>query len=405
MHTHTPRLSVLARVLLTLGCTATGLVSTAQAEVQGLDLPVPVAQEPIGRSTGMAPNVLIIVDDSHSMDYSYMPESLTRDNRLKKPTAFHGGTMFATTKQNVNGHFFGGRMWYDSNTNFPVNLIRFDPNKDYLPWPTGEPRPSPNADFPRVQDSARDLLDAPVGLPDSPGETRRTRLWLYDEVVYYKNTKDKKYFGEKYRSDPEGSDGYNGYTVRWWVKRHRSMTDLRDTSDFYNPGTGLHTSGVLPPLYIMRVNEQYIKGKYGGTDDPSDETQYFKITFALDKQYGLWRTEISGVKYDPNNPNDPLNDVDEESWLTRDFGKKESLAGQTKLRFPRQGWQSHPQHLAQGSVQELLELPLLSQQPSGAGARRAAGNHRRAGRRPARGLHHAAPHDEQKEQQAGRLLG
>ena len=324
MHTHTPRLSVLARLLLTLGCTATGLVSTAHAEVQGLDLPVPVAQEPIGRSTGLAPNVLFIVDDSHSMDYSYMPESLTRDDRLRKPTAFHGSKAFAGTTQNVNGHFFGGRMWYDSNTDFPVNLIRFDPNKDYLPWPTGEPRPSPNADFPRVQDSAKDLLDSPRGLPDSPGETRRTRLWLHDEVVYYKNTKDKKYFGEKYRSDPEGNDGYNGYTVRWWVNHHRSMTDLRDTKDFHNPSTGLHTSGVLPPLYIMRVNEQFIKSKYGGTDDPSDETQYFKITFALNKQYGYWKTEISGVKYDPQNPNDPLNDVHEDSWITRNFGKSKA---------------------------------------------------------------------------------
>ena len=330
---HIPALTAIARALLTLGATAAGLISTAHADVQGLDLPVPVAQEPIGRSTGLAPNVLFIVDDSHSMDYSYMPESLTRDNRLKTPTAFHGSKAFAGTTQNVNGHFFGGRMWYDSNTNFPVNLIRFDPNKDYLPWPTGEPRPSPNADFPRVQDSAKDLLDSPRGLPDSPGETRRTRLWLHDEVVYYKNTKDKKYFGEKYRSDPEGNDGYNGYTVRWWVNHHRSMTDLRDTKDFNNPSTGLHTSGVLPPLYIMRANEQFIKSKYGGTDDPSDETQYFKITFALNKQYGLWNTEISGVKYDPNNPNDPLNDVHEDSQITRDFGKSRPWPKNTPFVF------------------------------------------------------------------------
>ena len=323
MHTRsTPRLSVLGRFLLTLGATATGLVSTAQADVQGLDLPVPVAQEPIGRSTGLAPNVLILMDDSHSMDHSHMPDSISKHPKLKG--AFHGGTTFAYNNINPGGHFFAGRMWYDSNTDFPINLIRFDPNKDYLPWPTGEPRPSPNADFPRVKDSPRDLLDAPRGLPDSPGETRRTRLWFRDEVVYYKNTKDKKYFGEKHRKDPEGNDGWNGYTVGWWVNHHRSMTDLRDTKDFNNPSTGLHTAGALPPLYIMRANEQYIKNKYGGVDAPRDETQYFKITFALNKNYGLWNTELSGVKYDPNNKNDPLNDVWEDSQITRDFGKSKA---------------------------------------------------------------------------------
>ncbi|MBQ7626948.1 MAG: hypothetical protein IJS87_07860, partial [Rhodocyclaceae bacterium] len=165
MHIHTPRLSILARTLLTLGCTATGLVSVAHAEVQGLDLSVPVAQEPIGRGTGMAPNVLFVLDDSSSMTKAFMPDDLNdKIDRYNLPPSI--STTQSEQVESVRplrtywsllyypgGHAYGGRMWYDSSRPLPLNTMRFEPNRTYLRWASGEQRPSPDADLPRVKDS------------------------------------------------------------------------------------------------------------------------------------------------------------------------------------------------------------------------------------------------------------
>ena len=261
--------------------------------MQGLDLPVPVAQEPIGRSTGLAPNVLIIMDDSHSMDENFMPETLKQDSRLTKLVSSGNCNKntslpptFACISHDPAGWIFDGLVWYDSKADFPINLIRFDPRKEYLPWPTGEARPSPNADLPRVKDTPQELLN----------EKRRTRVFSIDKQANGTWAQDE-----------------DGHTVRWWVD--------------HNPATihASETSGTLPPLYILRNNEQNIKRNYNGVDDPSKVSSYFLINFALDKNFEYHHTEVFDM--------DDRDNWNMNSALTKDYGNTKAWPDNQKFSF------------------------------------------------------------------------
>ena len=245
---------------------------------------------------GLAPNVLIIMDDSHSMDENFMPETLKDDPRIKNkiPTGQQNAN-YSTCNNNKDwpatwacvtwdpaGHFFDGRTWYDTKVDFPTNTIRFDPAKVYLPWPTGEARPTPGADLPRVKDTPRDLIKA-----DRNAEKRRTRIWPLE-----KNKPAAGKYGQ-YK---------DGQTVGWWVENTPAAIDTKNTS------------GTLPPLYIQRFNEQYIKAKYKGVDDPAKVGSYFIIRFALDKNYEYHHTEVFDM--------DDRDEWNTSSDLTRNFGTK-----------------------------------------------------------------------------------
>ena len=276
MHTRTPRITLLARLLLTLGCASTGLVSTAQATVQGLDLTVPVAQEPIGRSTGLAPNVLVVLDDSSSMDKNFTPDDLNIKIEQQMPNVPNsmsttrypgGGTLYYP-----GGHLFGGRFWYDSKVKIPLNTIRFEPNKVYLPWPTGEARPSPDADLPRMKETMAERI-----------ANRRTRIY-----TPYKDLLGRWQVNQ------------SGETISNWIKNHPATVNTSGTW------------GSLPPLYIQRHNEQNIKSAHGGEDDASKISNYFIINFIVDTNGNYHHTEVYAMDDDDN--------WDTDSSLTKEYG-------------------------------------------------------------------------------------
>ena len=287
MHTtpRPPHLSVLARTLLTLGCTATGLISTAHAEVQGLDLPVPVAQEPIGRGTGLPPNVLVMFDDSSSMLRRFAPEDLSKqiENFGKLPPTIANNKTQLLVPPNSNtsqlsqtyyptGHAFSGRMWFDSHNPFPINTIRFDPALDYLSRATGE-MPDANGVLPRLKDTTRSLIE------------------------------DR---GITMEGKPKGK--YAIYNLSGRVFIHEPLKDwMKDSAR--NDGKHLP----LPALYILRHNEQTIKQKYGAEDDATKVENYFIIDFIVDRDtMEFSHAEVRAMDKDDN--------WDKTSLLTQDFG-------------------------------------------------------------------------------------
>ncbi len=294
MPIHTPRITPLARTLLTLGCTATGLFSTAHADVQGLNLPVPVAQEPIGRSTGLAPNVLVMMDDSSSMNTSFMPSNLgyTYADRGSKqcgaiiPGSIPKGFSCYLLKGGKNyplGHLYSGRLYYDTNIDIPENTLRFKPERVYHPWATGEPAPTPGADLPRVQDTPRELV---------VGNKRQTNLYIYNDI------------GQLITQFFAGFDPANlAKTVKWWVDNRPSEAEKGKYRG--------ETAGTLPPLYVLRNNEQNIKSEFGAVTvaqegDLYKTENYALVVFALDKDYNYHHTEVFGMTakdtYDMNSP-------------------------------------------------------------------------------------------------------
>ena len=294
MHSHPPRITTLARALLTLGATATGLVSTAHADVQGLDLPVPVAQEPIGSSTGLAPNVLVMMDDSSSMNTSFMPSNLGyiyADMGGKQCGAIIPGKipkgfscfLLKGGKNYPLGHLYSGRLYYDTNINIPENTLRFKPDRVYHPWATGEAASAPGAELPRVQDTPHELI---------VGNKRNTNLYIYNDI------------GQLVTQFFAGFDPANlAKTVKWWVDNRPSEAE--------NGKYKGETAGTLPPLYILRNNEQNIKSEFGAVTVAQD-TDLFKtenyalVVFALDKNYNYHHTEVFGMTskdtYDFNSP-------------------------------------------------------------------------------------------------------
>ena len=294
MPIHTPRITPLARTLLTLGCTATGLISTAHADVQGLNLPVPVAQEPIGRSTGLAPNVLVMMDDSSSMNTSFMPSNLgyTYADRGSKqcgaiiPGSIPKGFSCYLLKGGKNyplGHLYSGRLYYDTPIDIPENTLRFKPERVYHPWATGEPAPTPGAELPRVQDTPRELV---------VGNKRQTNLYIYNDI------------GQLVTQFFAGFDPANlAKTVKWWVDNRPSEAEKGKYRG--------ETAGTLPPLYVLRNNEQNIKSEFGAVTvaqegDLYKTENYALVVFALDKDYNYHHTEVFGMTakdtYDMNSP-------------------------------------------------------------------------------------------------------
>ena len=286
MNTRIPRTTLLARLLLTLGCTTTGLVSTAQADVQGLNLPVPVAQEPIGRSTGLPPNVLFIMDDSSSMTKSYMPDNLQVDiEPLKLPEKVSlteadvcvliekpSNKCLKRERQKLyypGGHAYSGRLYFDTHgKSLPKNAMRFEPERVYSRWATGEPRPSPNADLPRVKDTNKQAV-----------LNRDAKLWL--SCPYYDQGCRQGFVGGQERL----------WTLDQWIKHYKT----------YGAVQGV-TIGTLPPLYVLRHNEKNLKAKYGNTqgnkDDATDIGNYVIINFVLDTNYNYHHTEVRRMKSD-----------------------------------------------------------------------------------------------------------
>ena len=280
MHTRTPRITLLARLLLTLGCASTGLVSTAQADVQGLDLPVPVAQEPIGRSTGLPPNVVFLMDDSTSMTKSYMPDNLQVDiEPLNLPEKVSLTEADVCVKVNMltnqcvetkreklyypGGHAYSGRLYFDTHgKSLPKNAMRFEPERKYLRWATGEPRPSPDADLPRVKDTNKQAV-----------LNRDAKLWL--SCPYYDQGCRQGFVGGQERL----------WTLDQWILHYKE----------YGATPGV-TIGTLPPLYVLRHNEKTLKTQYGNTvgsgNDATDIGNYVIINFVLDTNYNYHHTEV-----------------------------------------------------------------------------------------------------------------
>ncbi|MBQ7626677.1 MAG: hypothetical protein IJS87_06470, partial [Rhodocyclaceae bacterium] len=281
MHTHTPRITPLARLLLAFGCTAAGLVSTAHAEVQGLDLPVPVAQEPIGRGTGLPPNVLLIFDDSGSMwrrftpdnlDAQFdnsglnLPQTIAKTNTIMRtpPTPQYNGV---STTPFPSGHAFSGRMWFDSHASMPINTIRFNPALDYLPRATGD-MPDAAGNLPRNQDTTRTLIA------------------------------DRGAFIEEQ------------YSIL--TPRQLKMTPLLEWMEWRARGANKRFIP-LPAFYVLRHNEQFVKQKYGGPDDARKVENYFIIDFMIDKNTMEYsHAEVRSM--------DSGDNWDEKSQLTKDFG-------------------------------------------------------------------------------------
>ncbi|MBO4329511.1 MAG: hypothetical protein IK051_05410 [Rhodocyclaceae bacterium] len=304
MTTHPPRITPLARTLLTLGATATGMISVAHADVQGLDLPVPVAQEPIGRSTGLAPNVLVMMDDSSSMTTSFMPANLgyILANKGSKhcgaiiPGKIPKGFSCFLLKGGKNyplGHLYSGRLWYDTHHDQDIdkNTLRFEPGRVYLPWATGEARPAPGADLPRVQDSPRDLV---------VGNKRHTNLYIYNDIGQLVTQFFAGFNPENLAKD-----------VNWWVKNRPSEAENGKYKE--------ETAGTLPPLYVLRNNEQNIKSEFGAVSIQQD-TDLFKVenyalvVFALDKNYNYHHTEVFGMT--------PKDTYDMASPITKEYVEK-----------------------------------------------------------------------------------
>ena len=283
MHTHTPRITPLARLLLAFGCTAAGLVSTAHAEVQGLNLPVPVAQEPIGRGTGLPPNVMLIFDDSSSMWRRFTPDNLA-DQFKKSGISLPGSIANYNTSIRVppapqyngwsttpfpSGHAFSGRMWFDSHTGIPVNTIRFNPAQDYLIRATGQ-MPDDAGNLPRNQDTTRTLI-----------ENRGA------------------FIEERYS---------------FLTPNQLKMTPLLEWMDWRARGANKRFIP-LPPFYVLRHNEQFVKQKYGGEDNARKVENYFIIDFMIDKNTMEYsHAEVRAM--------DSGDNWDEKDQLTKDFGDK-----------------------------------------------------------------------------------
>ena len=287
MLTRTPRITLLARLLLTLGCASTGLVSTAQADVQGLDLTVPVAQEPIGRSTGLAPNVLVMLDDSSSMMKRYAPDNLP--NKIKNvgvkvpkfmsdPDAwvyviFKGAGVRTGA---ASGLLVNGRAWFDADPSrtFPLNTMTFNPSRDYPKLATGEQPPSPDADLPRVKDTPKDLIE-------------RRGITVDD-----------------------GKGGAGG-TLRKALTTYMSA----------HKGGHMGNTEPLPPLYILRHNEQTIKQNYGGANDSRNVENFFAIEFLVNaKTREFDHIELYALENDDDDDAPDQIERDDDDRLTKDYG-------------------------------------------------------------------------------------
>ncbi|MBR4737155.1 MAG: hypothetical protein IK051_05780 [Rhodocyclaceae bacterium] len=271
MNTRIPRTTLLARLLLTLGCTTTGLVSTAQADVQGLDLPVPVAQEPIGRSTGLPPNVVFMMDDSASMCRQFIPDNLKGqiESVSNPPRPFSGNNDGEGTlpwygiqcggqgrfTSHPYGHLYQGRLWFDSNMSYAINTIAFKPYKDYPARATGAPAPAAGQDVPRIQENDKDFMTDAKFVDYVPGDTwgQVRSLVPIQMAKRIKDYASKEYIGKT-------------------------------------------SVGPLPPLLILRHNEQNIKNAFGGQDNPRQAYNYFVIEFLVHNgNYRYDHTEVRAI--------------------------------------------------------------------------------------------------------------
>ena len=276
MNTRIPRTTLLARLLLTLGCTTTGLVSTAQADVQGLDLPVPVAQEPIGRSTGLPPNVVFMMDDSASMCRQFIPDNLKGqiESVSNPPRPFSGNNDGESSPPwygiqcgqqgwftaHPYGHLYQGRLWFDSNLYYPINTIAFKPYKDYPARATGEPAPAAGKDVPRIEMNDRQFMTDAKFVDWEPGNTWGAARSLLPVQMAQR------------------------------IRNH--------ASDDY---IGKKSVGPLPPLLILRHNEQNIKNAFGGQDNARQAYNYFVIEFLVHNgNYRYDHTEVRAIGADGN---------------------------------------------------------------------------------------------------------
>jgi len=114
---------------LSLACAATLALLASAAFGSPLDIP----NAPLGTGVGVDPNIMFILDDSGSMQFEILPDSLTSSNAyflFPRPSSPYGGTTY-------DNAYLGLDDTKDRNVTLRSsarNVLFYDPNITYQPW-------------------------------------------------------------------------------------------------------------------------------------------------------------------------------------------------------------------------------------------------------------------------------
>lgn len=163
-----------------LGMMLVMAVAAPAAQAQALD----VAQRPLFLSNDVPPNIMFVIDDSGSMHWESMPDSLTKwlgsgsinDDYVMWMYPRTDGVHGASDYSNTRVPEFSGDIsaLFRSPHN---NTVYYDPSITYRPWVDADGTPMPDAD-PQCAPDSRMFLDPTTECRDLTSDTTETADWV-----------------------------------------------------------------------------------------------------------------------------------------------------------------------------------------------------------------------------------